>query len=246
MQAVKFTFDKTFDDDYLEAQKVAEEAVLAEEEIPPPPTFSEDEMAVCREAAFAEGRTAGRTETEQGIGRIASDALQVIGSEIGNLAAIQKASVDVMHRDAISLAAAIVRKTIPAIARETAGPAIENFIRDSLPRIIEEPRIVVRIADSLLDQLKEDLQQIATQSGFAGQMIVMADAEMSIQDCRVEWADGGAERDSGRIWREIDESIERFLESLTPAEPVDPVDPAPPEITEDVKITEIPTPDRVS
>lgn len=239
MQPMKFQFDTTFDDDFLEAQKIAEEAVV-EEEAPPPPTFSEEEMAACRDAAFTEGHAAGQAETEMGISRIASDALQVIGSEIGKLAALQTASAEETHRDALSLAVAIVRKTVPAIALETAAAAIESFVRESLVLIMEEPRIVVRISDSLLEQIKEDLEQIAVRSGYPGQMIVISDPELSTQDCRIEWADGGAERDSGRIWREIDESIERFLESQAPTSLELPKN------TDEVEIIETLTPERVS
>ena len=38
---------------------------------------------------------------------------------------------------------------------------------------------------------------------------------MSPSDCRIEWADGGAEFDSGRIWQEIDRALERMLDSGT-------------------------------
>ncbi len=240
MRVEKYLFDTTFDDEFLETQKAVEEAIIEEEMTPPPPTFSEEEMAACRETALAEGRAAGQAETEAGISRVASEALEVIGSHIGNLAELQKTSNEKTHRDALKLAAAIVRKTVPAIAYETAGPAIEDFIRGSLPQIMEEPRIVVRISEPLLEQIKEDMEKIAAQSGFPGQMIVISDPDLSIQDCRIEWADGGAERDSTRIWQEIDQSIERFLESQASSEP---------KLTENTiaaELAELPTPDCVS
>lgn len=251
MQAQKFQFNTTFDDEFLEAQRIAEEIVV-EDEPPPPPTFSEEEMASCRQQAYAEGHAAGQSEAESGIKQVASAALQGINAELGNLATTQNAMAEECRRDAISLAAVIVRKTVPAIAHDAAASAIESFVRDCFPQIMEEPRIVVRIADAMLDQVKEDLEQIAEQSGFPGQMIVLSDAELSTQDCRVEWADGGAERDSDRIWQEIDDRIERFLESLTPAAAMEPEITEDAEITETAEtaeiteITEIPTPECVS
>jgi flagellar assembly protein FliH len=248
MQATKFQFETSFDDDFLEVQRIAEQAIAEEELIPPPPSFSEQEMAECRAAALAEGHAAGMAEAEDGIARTASETLQVIATEIAGLAAAQNAGIEQAHRDALTLAAAIVRKTVPAKIQGTAAVAIEDFVRDCLPQIMEEPRIVVRISDSLLDQIKQDLEQIAARSGFAGQMIVMADPDLSVQDCRIEWADGGAERDSARIWQEIDESIERFLDSPPAAQP----EPAPATETETEAETEAeeiiatPTPDSVS
>lgn len=217
MQATKFYFETTFDDEFLENQRLAEEAVMEEVE-PPPPTFSEEELAACRADALAEGHAAGLAEAEAGISRVAAGALQAIESEIGNLATLQSASSEEIHRDALSLAAAIVRKTIPDFALETAAPLIESFVRESLTQFMEEPRIVIRISDSLLDRIKEDIEQIGVRSGYPGQMIVLADGELSPQDCRIEWADGGAERNSERVWQQIDETVARFLESRAPAD----------------------------
>ncbi len=41
-------------------------------------------------------------------------------------------------------------------------------------------------------------------------MVLFADESLKPEDCRVEWADGGVERDVGRLWREVEQAVARF------------------------------------
>ena len=43
-------------------------------------------------------------------------------------------------------------------------------------------------------------------------MVLFGDDQFSETDCRVEWADGGAERNLGELWRRIDAAIERVTD----------------------------------
>jgi flagellar assembly protein FliH len=96
-----------------------------------------------------------------------------------------------------------------------------------LSELHDEPRLVVRVADALLDPLNESLQAARSSAGFEGKIVLLADDSVANGDIRIEWADGGAERDSTRLWREIDEIVARALghdganvpaEGTTPAE----------------------------
>ena len=61
------------------------------------------------------------------------------------------------------------------------------------------------------DALQEKLGQMSASNGFEGRVVLIADDEMGESDCRVEWADGGVEREAGRIWRAIEEALNRYL-----------------------------------
>jgi flagellar assembly protein FliH len=62
-----------------------------------------------------------------------------------------------------------------------------------------------------MDALQEKLGQISTANGFEGRVVLIADDEMGESDCRVEWADGGVEREAGRIWRSIEDALTRYI-----------------------------------
>ena len=59
---------------------------------------------------------------------------------------------------------------------------------------------------------RSSLVQVTAAAGYTGRIILFADPALKAGDARVEWADGGAERDSAAIWRDIDSAIQRFVE----------------------------------
>jgi flagellar assembly protein FliH len=59
--------------------------------------------------------------------------------------------------------------------------------------------------------LSEKIDTIATRRGFAGKVVLLAETSVAPGDCRIEWADGGVERDSARLWRDIDLAVARLL-----------------------------------
>ena len=75
----------------------------------------------------------------------------------------------------------------------------------------DEPRIVVRVNDSLLDTLRERLDGIAAGAGFAGRLVLLADPALSPGDARIEGADGGVERTPGAVQAEISAAVDRYL-----------------------------------
>jgi flagellar assembly protein FliH len=53
-------------------------------------------------------------------------------------------------------------------------------------------------------------------AGFDGKLVLLGDDEMALTDCRVDWPDGGTERNLDRLWRDIDDAIARTLARGTP------------------------------
>ena len=51
-----------------------------------------------------------------------------------------------------------------------------------------------------------------------GGWFLLPDAELSGTDCRMEWADGGVERDTEKTWRDIEAGLARLLQA--PVEPM--------------------------
>jgi len=60
-------------------------------------------------------------------------------------------------------------------------------------------------------KLQERLTQLSASNGFEGRVVLIGDDAMGESDCRVEWADGGVEREAGRIWRAVEEALARYI-----------------------------------
>jgi flagellar assembly protein FliH len=86
---------------------------------------------------------------------------------------------------------------------------------DCLARVHDAPKVVIRLNETHVEPFRQRLESLSTSAGFSGRAAVVAEPSMSIEDARIEWADGGAERNTAQIWQEIEGAIERFVASDT-------------------------------
>lgn len=194
---------------------------------PPPPKFSEADLEQARVEGHAAGKSVGAQEAMQTIEQQISQATNAISTEMNALSEAQIKSNERHGREALEVALSVVRKLFPRLADMNGLAEIEAVVRDCLERLRNEPRIVIRICDSLLDPVEARLGELAVQAGFEGKIVYLSQDGLNPGDVRVEWADGGAERDSEQLWREIDQITARIIETpLTDTEPSEPAEPA--------------------
>jgi flagellar assembly protein FliH len=174
--------------------------------------FSANDLEAAKAAAYAEGVAAGRVAAEQDIARRIADACAVIGSKLDLLMKATAERGETQMREAVTAAVEIARRLLPSLGKREAIGEVEALIRECLTRLHDEPRLVVRVADELLDPVRQRIDQITGAAGYMGKIILFADPALKPGDARVEWADGGAERDGAAIWRDIDSAIQRFVE----------------------------------
>ncbi|MEX2455239.1 MAG: FliH/SctL family protein [Rhodospirillaceae bacterium] len=215
--ARKFRFDNCFDEEVEFEVELEEQEELA----PPPPTFSEAELAAARTAGFVEGRTEGIAEMQSGLDRRLTLLMDDMVRQLQSLGAEQERAAGGAEAKMLALAGAIARKIVPPVARAHADAAVRDVIRDCLPKLRDEPRIVIRVHAAVLDRLREQIDAVAVRSGYPGDIILLADDELAESDCRIEWSDGGAQRSTTEIWAEIDRAMETHLAGHA----IDPVAP---------------------
>ncbi len=199
--ATKFLFGTSFD------------AAKADPEAPPPPTFSEEEIAAARDEGFRAGHAAGHDEMARSVEQAAAKALEQMSIQLADM----NGRFDEIRQGAIAsgvdVVAAAVRKLVPALAKRHSLAEIENLVRDSLHALYDEPRVVIRAHDSVIEALQHRIDAMAAASGFMGKVVLFGDEQFRETDCRVEWADGGAERNLEELWRRIDAAIDRVTDA---------------------------------
>lgn len=202
----KYLFDTSFD--------VTDPA--AEQQ--PDPTFSVEELEAARQAAHAEGLALGAEQARQGLEQLSAQTLETIGQSLARLHEAQARSSEQVHRNAIQIAVTVVRKLYPTLESRQRLTEIEAMVDQCLREILKEPRVVIRLHEALLEPLQPRLQAVADGNGFEGQLVMLTDATVQQGDCRIEWADGGAERLGERIWDEIDAALGRATPDVTEIE----------------------------
>ncbi len=239
----KFQFDESFDVDtphghghghgygYGRAEDVPEPVA------PPPPTFSEEELAAAREAGFregiatghnagreqgyAEGRAAGleegaaaaRAEMAGTDAALAAHALDRIARGVMGLFVAYEAGSVMRSDQPVHVALAIVRKLMPELARRNGLAEIEALVRACLTELMDEPRLIVRVATDTIDLVREHLDATVANCGFDTKLLIVGDPDLAPGDCRVEWAEGGSERDTARLLADIEDCAARLLDA---------------------------------
>ncbi len=180
----------------------------------PPPKFSAEELEAAKLAAYAEGEAAGRAaaygEHQQNI----ELALQAIAATLADFAAAEDRSRIAARKEATELAAAIARKLAGRLIARQPQDQIEALVLRCMDDMRDEPRLVVRAAESVVQLLDQRVDQLVAQSGFGGKMVLVPDDTMAPTDCRIDWADGSAERNQAALEQEVDQAVERYVAGL--------------------------------
>jgi len=205
----KFTFDVSFDHfGTPSARSLAERR------------FTRGELEATRQSALAEGHAAGRAEAAKSAQSLTADALtQIAESLTALLSARDVATIDTQRR-ALAAMQSIIAKLVPGLAAKDPLTEVEAFATKYLHEAIDEPRVVLRVAQEIYEPLRERLDALANAAGYAGRIVLLVDDAIAAGDARVEWADGGAERNLAGQCAEINELLERRRDPAATPNPV--------------------------
>lgn len=117
--------------------------------------------------------------------------------------------------DTVRLSQAIARKVVAAAIEMQPYLEIEAMVADCLSTLFGVDRITVRVAESVVEPLSNHLENLRAQTGFAGEINVVADPTLAASDARIDWQSGHAERKLDALWATIDETIEQHLRAFT-------------------------------
>lgn len=174
-------------------------------------TFGEEELAAARSQAWADGHQAGAAEAQQSIDAAAAQALQQAGAQIGDAARQFGVFSDTWRREAAEIAVRVGQTMAEKLMARHPLEEIEAMLTDCINDLHEEPRLVVRASAVIADQIAGRIDEIARTAGFEGHLVVLPDEAMSDQDCRVEWAHGGVERNKAAMDEAIEQAVTAYL-----------------------------------
>lgn len=180
----------------------------------PPPKFSAEEVEAAKAAAFAEGEAAGRQAAYGEHQQNLETALRTIAQQLRAVAVGQEHARIAASAEATELAVAIARKLAGRLIERQPLDQVEALVLRCMDDMRDEPRLVIRAAEPVVQQLDAKIDQLVAQSGFGGKVALVPDETMALTDCRINWADGSAERRQTALEQEVDQAVERYLAGL--------------------------------
>lgn len=169
-------------------------------------TYAADEVEAMRRDAHAAGHAAALAEAAHS----QALALTAIAQSASVLIEQFDSQIDAIRLESAGLALAVARKIAGAALSMAPQADLEAFLSDCLNKLHKEARLVVTVTPDNADYLRSRIEDLAHQSGFAGRVIVVPEPSMRITDCRIEWADGGIEKNIDDLFASIEEQLRRW------------------------------------
>lgn len=198
MQPRKYLFDLTFD---------AGQNKKSDEREKPKPTFTQEQLDAEKQASYEAGMQAGQKSMMEDQQQYMNALLSQIEQRLSHVVEENLGEWQRQLAQLQEIALVITRKIMPSYVEKHGLGEIESVVAKVLSEVSREPRLVFRVNEQLFDEISAKINAIASQQAYAGKVVILGDPEIGTSDCRIEWADGGIERNTQLLW----ESIERVM-----------------------------------
>jgi flagellar assembly protein FliH len=197
----KFLFDMDFGTPDKARERAATAAEIAEK------------IAAAEARAYRAGYDAAQREAKAESDRRAALALEEIGIAIKGIASRFSGIETRMETEAVDVAVAVARKLCDELVSREPIAEITALVSDCFSHLVATPHLVVRINDRLYEAGREKIERLASQCGFEGRLVILAEPAIATGDCRIEWADGGVVLERATIEAKISELVGRYMAS---------------------------------
>jgi len=201
---MKATAKYMFDEDFATGDKPTISVVEAERR-------RVDAESQAHRTGFAAGLAQAQNEANQ---RVAA-ALELIADGLARLDRALTGIETRLETEAVEVSVAVAAKLAPELIAREPFAEISALATECFHHLVSAPHVVVRIGADIYETAKDKLEEIAGARGFEGRLVVLSDPDMAPGDCRIEWADGGINRDQAATLSAIDEVVARYVAART-------------------------------
>ena len=205
LRTVKFNFDNVFG---------AKDAGAQAPTPRPRSSYSADEVEMIRKESLSQGKA----DVEAAALALQAQTLGAIAHSLTTVISQFDATVTALRQESAQLALAVGRKLAEHALAAYPLDEVQTLLADCLHKMHGEPRMVVRLAPGCAEAIRAEIDQLCEQHGFAGRVVVIAEPAFNGADCRVEWADGGIERDMSTTFAAIEQCAERWRATISAEE----------------------------
>lgn len=191
---VGILYAEDFDDD-PELPPAAGLPPLPEPE-PPPPNFTLADLEAAQRIASTEAVQAARAEWERSALHDRTQSLAAIASAVTEAQQEARVLADAVADGTARTILSMLAGLLPDLCAQHGGAEVRALLRHLLPTLTQQPRIVVRIAPSVLDGVREDLALLDEDLVAA---VELTAAPLTPGDARITWTDGSLVRDQAAI-----------------------------------------------
>ena len=178
---------------------------------PPPPVFSEEEMAVAKEMAFEQGRQQGERDQRTAREQAVAASLEQIAQSFSQLFAAETVRESIFEKEALTLTIHALDTLFPSLTERLGHGEARAVIEKTLIAHRKTKEITIHVSPGMKGEIEALISRIRRQEHDDVLWRVVEIERLTAGDCSLEWSDGGAIRDSVRAARDIRRSLEAAL-----------------------------------
>lgn len=178
-----------------------------QEEEPPAPTFSEEELAAAKAEAFAQGKQEGIAESKASRDQKIAELLETITTQYRPFYDAENAREKIYEIESVKLCYAAFKKLFPVYEKKHGQEELKAAISQVLARHQGQSKISITVNPDAQSAIEEHLNTISQDVEFE----VSPDPELDFMSSKLKWKDGGALRHANQLADEIFAYLEEAL-----------------------------------
>lgn len=168
-------------------------------------------LAEAESSAHRKGYQDAQTDAKLEFDRRIADAMERIAANLAEANNALKAIETRLECEAVEVAVAVAKKLAPTLIAREPFAEISALASDCFRELVAAPHIAVRVNDALYAVAREKLEDIVRAKSFQGRLVVLAESDIAVGDCRIEWADGGINRNVAAAEAAIDTAVAGYI-----------------------------------
>ena len=186
--------------------------VAVEEPIKAPveqePSYSKEELdaavKMAEEKAYEQGRTEAIGEEDKKRDLLLED----ISRQLTDIfAGLDKKATEV-ENSALQFAIELVRKILPTLEKERAEVEVKNFMAQNFANFAGQETLSFAFNPATVTLVADSIGKLAEQNDFEGKIAVHKGDTLGPSDCRIEWKNGGVERNVSETLNKVKELLD--------------------------------------
>jgi flagellar assembly protein FliH len=168
-------------------------------------------LAEAEAAAYRKGQADAEARALADASRVTVAALERVADVFIRLDSALRDIQAELEAEAVEVAVAVGRKLAAALIAREPFAEIAALATGCFRQLVAAPHVVIRVNDVLYATVRDQLDEILRAGGFAGRLVVLAEPDIAPGDCRIEWADGGVNRNRAAAETAIAEAVSRYI-----------------------------------
>ena len=181
---------------------------------PPPPMFTEAEIELARQKAYAEGHAQASKESQESRDQYIAKSLEKLSQDTSVLFAAESAREKTYEYEAVRLCLAVFQRAFPLYQEKFGHEDLKRTLEAILARQEGQKQIVVHVTPDTVEGINQHLAKLKS-AGLDLNYSVQGDEALSPGASRLSWSDGGV-RNPDSLAQEIEATLKELLAGAVP------------------------------